>query len=76
MLRQRSLLHEFSKVQSIRIEARRQRTYANHERQLEERRLALLEKEALEEKHIQQQTEVGAALYAWEWVCFCVCGVD
>jgi cell wall-associated NlpC family hydrolase len=58
MLRQRRLLAEFGRVQSARIEARRQRTYAKHEAALEARREALLAKEAQEQRHLQQQQEV------------------
>jgi predicted dithiol-disulfide oxidoreductase (DUF899 family) len=62
MLRQRRLLAEFARVQSARIEARRRRTYANHEAALEARRQALLAKEAQEQRHLQQQQEVRRAL--------------
>lgn len=67
MLRQRTLLTEFSRVQSARIEARRRRTYANHEQALEGRRQALLEKEAQERKMMQQGQEVrrGQGLRGW-----------
>ncbi|GBF92064.1 hypothetical protein Rsub_04411 [Raphidocelis subcapitata] len=58
MLHQRSLLAEFHRVQTARIEARRRRTYANRERALEERRRALLEKEAQEIRHLEQQQEL------------------
>ncbi|KAI8476497.1 MAG: hypothetical protein J3K34DRAFT_401538 [Monoraphidium minutum] len=58
MLRQRSLLSEFSRVQWVRFEARRRRTYANHERTLEERRQRLEEKMANEERNLAQRQEL------------------
>jgi hypothetical protein len=58
MLRQRSLLCEFARVQSARLEARRRRIYANHEAQLDARRAALEEKQAQEQRHLQQRQEV------------------
>jgi len=59
MMRERSLMTQFTRIQSARVEARRNRSYSTRERTLEQRRQALLEKEAAMQKHIQQREEVG-----------------
>ncbi|KIY98696.1 hypothetical protein MNEG_9264, partial [Monoraphidium neglectum] len=43
---------------SARLEARRRRIYANHEAQLDARRAALEEKQAQEQRHLQQRQEL------------------
>lgn len=57
-MRQRSLLHELSRIQCARIEARRRRARAACDAALEARRAALAEKEALEARHLRQQQEL------------------
>lgn len=59
-IRQRSLLHEFSRVQAARLESRRRRAQAACDAALEARRGALIEKEELEARHLRQQQELKA----------------
>ncbi len=58
MARQRGLLVEFARVQSARLEERRRRTSATHQQTLEARRETLAEKEAAEQRRMQQRQEV------------------
>ncbi len=66
--RQRELAAQYHRINSAKVQLRRQRIGSKKEKAEEQRRLELLKKEAIAERNLQRRQEVSKLQIAYQWV--------